>query len=1093
MAHAHAGAVLRHLRRRFGTSDLAGLSDRELLQRFTTRHDEAAFETLLQRHGPLVLGVCRRVLADRHAAEDAFQATFVVLVRRASAIAWRESVAGWLFEVARRIARQARTAAARHPAATEHGETMMHDSPISAAAQRELRDVLDEELQRLPEKYRAPVVLCYLEGKSNVEAARLLGWTKGTVSGRLARARDLLRQRLARRGWGPAAGLAAPVLAGATLPSAVPAALADAATRAALQTTSGAASALPAGVALLANRAVRDMAATRLRILGMALLALAAVGTGIAVLAQPADTEQPVAAQAPDPAGPPAEEAPPTDRYGDPLPAGAFLRLGTLRFRHELLIHSLAVAPDGKSIASGGSGHAVRLWDAATGKELRRFPHGGEALDVAFAPDGKSLAFTSHPHVLLCDAATGKELQRFTGHTNGICGVAFAPDGRVLASASHDKTVRLWDTATGKELVQCQGHEGTAWKVAFFPDGKMLASAGLDKTVRLWEASTGKELARLEGHTGEVCGVAIAPDGKTLASGSSDKTVRLWDVAAARELRTLAGHQGHVNAVVFSPDGKTLASGSNDSTIRFWDVATGKEQRRIEGLRSFAKALAFLPDGHTLASGGVWGSAVQFWDVATGKEVRAKGGHEGIIWSVRFAADDRTVYSVSADRTCRVWSAANGEEVRRVDVRMRSGMSADGELVASWTGPPSAIRLWDVTTGEEQRPFEGEVTLPWSLTFSPDSRLFASACQEGVVLWDMGTGRQLRRLGSPQEAGPMLAFTPDGKALLTGVPGEKGDALALWDVGTGKQLRRFPGGERGSNAVAFSPDGKMLAAVGEGREEPIHLWEVASGKELFQLSGHTAAVFGLAFSPDGRLLASTSEDKTVRVWELASDRAVKLLRGHQDGVLAVAFSHDGTTLATGSSGEILLWDLTGLRKNGRPAELHLSGEELERAWRDLGGADGPAAFQAFWRLTASPHETTAFLGEKLKPVPAADPARIARLIADLDSEQFTARDAAGGELEQLAEGAEPALRKLLAGQPSPEARRRAEMLVRQLEGPILPRERLQQERALAALARIGSPEARRVFAKLAEGTPDAWLTQQAKATLERLEKAHTAP
>jgi hypothetical protein len=144
----------------------------------------------------------------------------------------------------------------------------------------------------------------------------------------------------------------------------------------------------------------------------------------------------------------------------------------------------------------------------------------------------------------------------------------------------------------------------------------------------------------------------------------------------------------------------------------------------------------------------------------------------------------------------------------------------------------------------------------------------------------------------------------------------------------------------------------------------------------------------------------------------------------------------------------------------------------------------PGFLQAYWRLTASPRETTAWLREKLKPVAAADPARVARLIADLDSEQFTAREAAGRELEQLAERAEPALRKLLAGRPSAEARRRAEMLVRQLEGPILSRERLQQQRALAALERIGSPEARQVFAQLAEGTSDAWLTQQAKATLQ---------
>jgi RNA polymerase sigma factor (sigma-70 family) len=1093
MAHAHAGAVLRHLRRRLGTSDLADLSDRELLQRFSAYHDEAAFEALLQRHGPLVLGVCRRVLADRHAAEDAFQATFVVLVRRAKAVAWRESVAGWLFEVARRIARQARAAAARHRLQPQQEETMTPESPLSAATQRELRDVLDEELQRLPEKYRAPVVLCYLEGRSNVEAARLLGWSKGTVSGRLARARDLLRQRLARRGWGPAAGLAAPVLAGLALSAAVPAALADAATRAALQSATDAAF-LPAGVAALANRALREMAVHRLRLLGTLLLTLAAVSTGVVVLAQPASPPLPapaVAQTTPDAAGQPAEETPRLDRYGDLLPDGALVRLGTLRFRHELLIHSIAVAPDGKSIASGGSGHAVRLWDAATGKELRRFPS-GDALSVAFAPDGKSLAFPSHLDVLMCDVATGKELQRLHGHTNGICGVAFSPDGRLLASASHDKTVRLWDTATGKDLAVCQGHQGTAYKVAFFPDGKTLASAGLDKTVRIWEASSGNELSRLEGHTGEVYGLAIAPDGKTLATSGQDKTVRLWDVASGKELRACTGHENDVHAVVFSPDGKTLASGCHDNTIRFWDVATGKEQRRIEGLKSFARALAFLPDGRTLASGGSLDSTVHFWDVATGKEVRAKGGHEGIIWSVRFAADDRTVYSVSADRTCRVWSAGNGEEVRRVDVGMRSGLSADGKLVASWKYP-EPVRLWDVVKGEERLAFEGQVQRPWSLTFAPDGKVFACACPDGVMLWDVSTGRRLHHLQVQQPDGQALAFTPDSKTLLAAAERRGDSTLCLWDVATGKERRRLPVAERALYAVAFTPDGKTLAIAGEERGEPIRLWDVANGKELYQLSGHTGEVYGLTFSPDGRLLASASADRTVRVWELASDRTVKLLRGHQSEVMAVAFAHDGTTLATGDCCAVLLWDLTGLRKNGRLPELHPSAAELEATWRDLGGADGPAAFQAFWRLTVSPRETAAFLGERLKPVSAADPARITRLIGDLDSDQFAARDAAGRELEQLAERAEPALRKLLAGQPSPEARRRAEMLVRQLEGPILPRERLQQQRALTALERIGGPQARQVFATLAEGSADAWLTQQAKAALERLEKTPNAP
>jgi WD40 repeat protein len=805
------------------------------------------------------------------------------------------------------------------------------------------------------------------------------------------------------------------------------------------------------------------------------LLALATAFTGLCVRAQPAQNAPPL-----------------TDRYGDTLPDGAFVRLGTVRFRHDWGILSLAVAPDGKSIASGGGGRAVRLWDVATGKKLRYFPYGyNEVLGVAFSPDGKSLAFTSHPNVHLCEIATGKELHRFTGNTNTSCSVAFSPDGRLLSSVGYDENVRLWDTATGKELAVGQGHEGMIWKVAFFPDGKTLASAGSDKTVRIWEAATGTELARLEGHQGEVYSLAIAPDGKTLASAGQDKTVRLWDVAAGKELRVFAGHQGDIHAVVFSPNGKTLASGCYDNTIRFWDVATGKELRRIEGLKSFARALAFLPDGRTLASGGLNHSAVQFWDVATGKEVGAKVGHEGHIWSLGFAADDRTLFSTSADQTCRVWTA-NGEEVRRVEVGIRAGISPDGKLVAGWTGPLSAIRLWDVTTGEEQCPFEEKVESASRLIFSPDNKVIASICNKGkFVLWEVSTGRQVPPFGG-EESSKIFpqAFTPDGTALLALDRMAGSNPLCLWDLATGKELRRFPTWVGNPSAAGFSPNGKTLATVGAEEEEPIRLWDVASGTELYQLSGEAGRGSPLTFSSDGRLLASAGRDKTVHVWELGSTKRVKVLRGLQDEVGALAFSHDGTTLATGSGCEILLWDLTGLRnKEGRLAELHPSPEQLEATWRDLGGMDGPAAFQAFWRLTASPRETTAFLGERLMPVAAADAARIARLIADLDSEQFTVRDAAVRELEQLAERAEPALRKLLAGQPSPEARRRAEMLVRQLEGPILPRERLQQERALAALERIGSPDVRQVFTKLAEGAPDAWLTQQARTALDRRNKA----
>src|SRR3954447_10173052 len=175
------------------------MDDEDLLNRFLAVRDEVAFEALVTRHGPMVLGVCRNVLADRHDAEDAFQATFLVLARHAHAIRNREAVGAWLHGVACRVAARARLDAARRRAHERQVASMATSGPHDELAWQELRAALHEEVHRLPEKYRVPVVLCYLEGQSHDEAARHLNWPIGTVKGRLAQARDLLQARLGRR------------------------------------------------------------------------------------------------------------------------------------------------------------------------------------------------------------------------------------------------------------------------------------------------------------------------------------------------------------------------------------------------------------------------------------------------------------------------------------------------------------------------------------------------------------------------------------------------------------------------------------------------------------------------------------------------------------------------------------------------------------------------------------------------------------------------------------------------------------------------------------------------------------------------------
>lgn len=285
MAYGQLDKVMRFLRQTV-VPDPSAVTDRQLLERFAQKRDEQAFTVLVERHGPMVLAVCRRVLGDSHAAEDAFQATFLVLAQKAPTVRWQESVGGWLHEVAFRVAQKTRVEAARRRAHERQVPDVSTANPIADVSWRELRAVLDEELTRLPEKYRVPLVLCYLEGKTNEEAAQQLGWTKGTVSGQLARARDLLRARLGRRGVAlPAAcGVA---LAECAASAAVSPTLLTSTIKAAVLGTAAkaaAAGAVSAPVAALAEGVIQTMFVTKMKMAALILVAVGLVAGGAGLL-----------------------------------------------------------------------------------------------------------------------------------------------------------------------------------------------------------------------------------------------------------------------------------------------------------------------------------------------------------------------------------------------------------------------------------------------------------------------------------------------------------------------------------------------------------------------------------------------------------------------------------------------------------------------------------------------------------------------------------------------------------------------------------------------------------------------------------------
>jgi RNA polymerase sigma factor (sigma-70 family) len=1090
-----------------------GLPDAALLERFIRHRDEAAFAALVARHGPMVLRVCRRAIGDAHAADDAFQATFLVLARRAAAVRRPESLAAWLHGVAHRVALKARASFARrslHEAALpEPGPCDPRPDPLEDLSARELLGLLDAEVRQLPEVYRLPVILCCLEGHTQEEAARQLGWSAGSVKGRLERGRARLHARLARHGLTLSAGLLAAEFSRSGASASVPAQLARRTLETALPAAGG--SAVSASVAALADGALRGTLPGQLKLAAVLLIALGLVAGAGLLLAH-----QPQAAKPDEPPPQPQAEAPArTDALGDPLPPGVLLRLGTVRLRHHGTLRSLTFSRDGKELISAGWNRVVRVWEPVTGKELRHFAGPDKGFDViALSPDGKVLAGGSlDGNVYLWDAATGKELRHFGGYQGHVNSIAFSGKGDVLATAGEkDKTVRLWDVATGNLLRQTGEHPEAVRVVAFSADGRMLAAASWDKTARLWDAATGRELRPLSGNEGKISCFAFSPDGRTLVAGD-DQNTRLWDVATGKPLRALGGHRGEVQSVAFTPDGKMLATGGWDHTLRFWDPATGRQLRNIHAHPDRVGMLAFTPDGKLLASGAAE-SSIHLWDVATAEPVGPAVGHGERVPSVTYSPDGKQLATAAWDGTLRLWDAATGKELRRwspaegaerrypTDEPMRLGrvlFSPDGKLLAAWR-QDEQVQVWDAATGKHQWLFPGN-----NMAFSPDGKLMACAgrgttaadANAGVIrLYDLATGEVVRELRGTKSMIAGLVFSPDGKTLATtaqqgiglrysgGQEEQDTNSVHLWDVASGQPRLAFAGPPHGGS-LTYSRDGKMLASL-EFMGKTIGLWEAATGKERAQLEGHREMIFSLSFAPDGRTLASGSMDGTVRLWDSPTGKEIGRLEGHGGWVLSVAFAPDGKTLASSSTDTtVLVWDLARIGR-AVPKGANLQPAELEALWADLAGDDAPRAYRAITTLSAAPEQAVPFVRERLRPVTADDVRQLVRRISDLDSDQFTVRQAAEEELmKQGAEGAEPALRQALAGNPPPEKRRRLEKIIETLERRPVSGEVLRGLRALEALEYAGTPEARRVLKALSQGAAEARLTQEAKACLER--------
>jgi RNA polymerase sigma factor (sigma-70 family) len=626
MAKVPPDLLLHRLRELGGAHAPNDLSDAELVRRFASYHDEAAFAVLLRRHGPMVLGVCRRVLRDWHDAEDAFQATFLVLARNASSIRKQGSVGSWLYGVARQLALRSKAGAARRREREMQPAPCAVAGPEEAVSGNEVAAVIDEELARLPERYRAPLVLCHVAGLTREAAARQLGWSLRTLMRRLESGRELLRSRLARRGLAPAAAVCAAGLSQQLSSAAVPSALAGAALQGALRFAGAATGATSTPAVALAEGFLRTASLGKLR-LALAVMAACVLmaGSGLAAYHALAPTNPP-----PPPATPVTADAgtvPERDHAGEPArprtPGPVMAR------DHETgggVASCVAFAPVGNLAAAGSDkeGGGVRVWEADTGKDLYRIKLESGVSALAFTHDGETLAVGGgDPTVLLVNAATGKERRRLRGHEKPVTSLTFSPDNKTLISGSLDGTARVWNVADGTEVWKFKAPDYSIHSLALSPDGTTLA-AGYEliggrghSFVVLWDVVTHRQIRPQALHEGDLThaqpirALLFAGDGKSVVSGSLDGSVIRWDVKTGKMIRrysTPAVITWCVQALAFSPDEKTLVVGDNDGQVLCWEAETGRllgrslvtasdGMMRDPGIRS----VAFSPDGTVLA------------------------------------------------------------------------------------------------------------------------------------------------------------------------------------------------------------------------------------------------------------------------------------------------------------------------------------------------------------------------------------------------------------------------------------------------------------------------------------------------------------
>ncbi|MFE1286881.1 helix-turn-helix domain-containing protein [Streptomyces sp. NPDC058751] len=594
-------------------------------------------------------------------------------------------------------------------------------------------------------------------------------------------------------------------------------------------------------------------------------------------------------------------------------------------------VDSIALSPDGHTLAVQSRDGRVRIWDLPGGRLRHTFtgPDGSEV--AAFSPDGRTLAVATGGVMHLWDPATGRKLGTLTIPGGSVRGIAFSPDGRAVAAASAT-VVRVWDVATGRKRHGFTGHSDPQ-AVTFGPDGRTLIAVSLGGLVRVWDVTTGRTRATHDGRTDGTV-VALSPDGRTYAVVRTDGSVQLREVATGIVQHTIRDGAVGSNEVAFAPDGRTLAIPGSGDTVRLWDIASGTERAAVTaGHHGRGMKVALSSDGRTLVTSSNSGPVIRVNRLPAYPPQTTLPGPVGTyIGDLVFSSDGRTVATVRQGPPGRgsvqLWDAGTGdrEAVLALDTDTDSapggkqppvtvlrlgavGFDLTGHALAARVVEDRAtknrvIEVREVATGRLRRN-RALGAVHTAVFSSPDGTRLAIVGSEGSVrMWNLSTDvLHTVRTGHGQTV-RAVAFTPDGRTLAVVDIEADGDRVRLLDAGTGRAQRTVKPGTGSPLSLAFTPDGHTLATAGGGSGS-VKTWDTRTGRlqDSFRVGGEVAS---LAFSPDARTLAVSSA-RGVQLWDLATSQIRITLPTRSRGT--VAFSPDGRTLAVGTGGSVGLWSV----------------------------------------------------------------------------------------------------------------------------------------------------------------------------------------